>query len=209
MGQPGIGGIGGDQDQMPPVPQQPKVDDATLLRQVHQQLAARPELANVSVTVDNGWVRLDGSVSRKEDRKRAHELARSVPGVQGVKDKLTVNPNSGSAGASTTGAENNGQFAGSTGTVVSAASSASELRDSGQGGAMAESSGGELARQIADALHQEPNLAHDRIIVSVNDTEITLNGSVANGKEKQTANRIAQSFASNRKVIDAITVTGH
>jgi osmotically-inducible protein OsmY len=35
-----------------------------------------------------------------------------------------------------------------------------------------------------------------------------LSGSVATGKEKQTAKRIAQSFAGNRRVEDKITVTG-
>jgi hypothetical protein len=46
--------------------------------------------------------------------------------------------------------------------------------------------------------------------VNVNVTEdtIDLSGTVMTGKEKQTAKRIAQSYAGNRKVKDHLTVTG-
>jgi osmotically-inducible protein OsmY len=44
--------------------------------------------------------------------------------------------------------------------------------------------------------------------VNVTDSTIELSGTVPTGKEKQTAKRIAQSYAGNRKVIDRLTVTG-
>jgi len=42
----------------------------------------------------------------------------------------------------------------------------------------------------------------------VTDSTIELSGNVQTGKEKQTARRIASSFAGNRRVQDRITVTG-
>jgi len=39
-------------------------------------------------------------------------------------------------------------------------------------------------------------------------TTVELSGTAATGKEKQTAVRIAESYANNRKVVDHITVTG-
>ena len=44
--------------------------------------------------------------------------------------------------------------------------------------------------------------------MTVTDDAIDLSGTVATGKEKQTAKRIAQSYAGNRKVKDHITVSG-
>src|ERR1043165_5248726 len=38
------------------------VDDESLHRQVHEQLASNPDLQNVQITVKNGVVNLDGSV---------------------------------------------------------------------------------------------------------------------------------------------------
>jgi hypothetical protein len=66
----------------------------------------------------------------------------------------------------------------------------------------------ELAGQIETALHDETALAGNRILVSVNETEIVLSGSVANRKQRRTADRIAESFAVNRKMIDKLVVRG-
>jgi hypothetical protein len=45
-------------------------------------------------------------------------------------------------------------------------------------------------------------------MVNVTDSGISLSGTVETGKEKQTAKRIAQSYAGSRKVEDNITVSG-
>ncbi|MGA3212876.1 MAG: BON domain-containing protein [Terriglobales bacterium] len=100
MGQPGgTGGMqrpggqlgknmpGDDPNAPPPVP---KVDDATLDRQVHEQLTKHPELAGVSATVKDGVVQLTGTVAKKEDKKEARKVVNSVKGVLDVKDKLTI-----------------------------------------------------------------------------------------------------------------------
>jgi len=70
------------------------------------------------------------------------------------------------------------------------------------------SAGGDLQSQIQNALRNEPTLSSDNINVNVTDDTINLSGTVATGKEKQTAKRIAQSYAGNRKVKEHLTVSG-
>lgn len=65
-----------------------------------------------------------------------------------------------------------------------------------------------LQGQIQQALQNETTLSNDKVTTNVTDTEIELTGTVATGKDKQTAKRIAQSYAGNRKVVDHIKVTG-
>lgn len=65
-----------------------------------------------------------------------------------------------------------------------------------------------LQSQIQNALQNEPTLKNDTVNVSVSDSTIELSGNVQTGKEKETAHRIASSFAENRRVRDRITVSG-
>ena len=64
----------------------------------------------------------------------------------------------------------------------------------------------EVASQIEAALHDDPALAKNPIVVSVDETQIVLNGTVANRMQKRTAGRIAASFAVNRKMVDKLVV---
>ena len=66
----------------------------------------------------------------------------------------------------------------------------------------------QIRSQIENALKNEPTLSSSNVMVNVTDTKIELSGDVASGKDKQTAKRIAQSYAGNRKVVDKITVKG-
>jgi osmotically-inducible protein OsmY len=291
----------------PAVPENANADDAALRTQVQQQFSTQG-FNNVQVAVDAGKVTLTGSVPSKEDRKRAKELAKAVPGVKGVKEKLTIDANAPAASAaSTTGstagtsAQQNtaGSISGnttsasgtqsatpgasastsvgtSTGTTtggVSGAASASTpssstsqttgqssstpttgtvsgntsttgdaasmsgnstpgttagatsgqttgttsattgttagATSSGTTGSMTASETGDLQGKIENALKAEPTLSSSSLVVNVSGDSIELSGSVPSGKEKQTAKRIAQSFAGNRKVSDRITVTGN
>lgn len=65
-----------------------------------------------------------------------------------------------------------------------------------------------LQTQIQTAIQGDPSLVNSSVQAVVSDTTITLTGTVPTGKEKQTAKRIAQSYAGNRRVEDKITVTG-
>ena len=97
------------------------VDDQTLHREIHEQLATNPDLQGVQVEVNNGVAKLSGSVPNKDDKKEAAKLVKSVAGVKKVKDNLTVASANGQAASpaaasqsdsnSTTGA-NNGSTSG-------------------------------------------------------------------------------------------------
>jgi osmotically-inducible protein OsmY len=65
-----------------------------------------------------------------------------------------------------------------------------------------------LRSQIDSALKSDPTLSNAQLSVDVNASQITLSGSVPSGKEKQTAVRIAQSYAGNRRVSDKVTLAG-
>ena len=66
----------------------------------------------------------------------------------------------------------------------------------------------DLQAQLRNALSREPTLSHDSVNAAVSPDAIELSGSVATGREKQTATRIAQSFAINKKVVSHITING-
>jgi osmotically-inducible protein OsmY len=65
-----------------------------------------------------------------------------------------------------------------------------------------------LQGRIQEALRNEPGLAASHISVNVTDSAIEISGTVPSGKDKQTAERIAQSFNGNRKFEDKLLVTG-
>jgi hypothetical protein len=65
-----------------------------------------------------------------------------------------------------------------------------------------------LQQQIENALRNQPALNHSHIVVNVSGESINLSGTVGSGKDKQTAERIAQSFDGNRKLNDALMIAG-
>jgi BON domain len=67
---------------------------------------------------------------------------------------------------------------------------------------------GELQSQIQNALSKEPTLSGDTINVNVSSDAIEVTGSVATAREKQTATRIIQSYAGNKKVVSHLSITG-
>ena len=66
----------------------------------------------------------------------------------------------------------------------------------------------ELSGQIVAALHDDSTLADESISVSVDESQIVLSGSVGTRKQRQTADRIAESFAVNRKTVNKLEVRG-
>lgn len=65
-----------------------------------------------------------------------------------------------------------------------------------------------LQGRIQEALRNEPALAPSHISVNVTDTAIEISGTVPSIQEKQTAERIAESFDGNRKFEDKLLVAG-
>jgi len=76
---------------------------------------------------------------------------------------------------------------------------------SGEAGAASET---DLQSKIQKAITSEPTLASANVMVNVTADKIELSGTVPSGKDKQTAKRIAESYAGNRKVVDHMTVSG-
>jgi len=66
-----------------------------------------------------------------------------------------------------------------------------------------------LQSQIENALGNEPALSSSHITVNVTAESIDLTGTLGSSKDKQAAERIAQSFDGNRKLNDNLTLTGH
>jgi osmotically-inducible protein OsmY len=66
----------------------------------------------------------------------------------------------------------------------------------------------DLQNQIQNALSKEPTLSGDTVNITVSANDIEMNGSVATAREKQTATRIVQSYAGNKKVVSHLTITG-
>ncbi len=161
-------------------------------------------------------VTLDGTVASKEDRKEAKKLAKSVAGVSAIKEKLTVS-SSASAPSSSAGA---GQSqSGASSTTPNAPSAQGGMSTSGSTSAQSGASAGtspqagasanlQIKQQIENSLKNEPTLMGSNVIVNVTDDKIELTGKVPTGKERQTAKRMAESFAGNRQVVDNLTVTG-
>jgi osmotically-inducible protein OsmY len=315
--QPGMGmGASGQMpgtagEQTPTGQNNAPVDDRTLLKQVHEQLARNNDLNDVEVNVQNGVVTLEGSVPRKQDRKQAKQLAESVPGVRKVNENLKVHPggasaslgadaagagsgesaenaeqqnntagsiygNTSAASGTTTGHSAMGQAGASTSTAPSmnpgttpaqnggarntaitpsqtmtapppiapeggvagavqatpgtAGTGGTSGSVGGNAGAQPGAAGSQpttastpgsmnemavtppnntsLQLELQAAFRQDPRLDGDNIISKVTDDSIDLSGTVSNGKNKQIAKSLAESYAGNRKVVDHLTVRG-
>jgi BON domain-containing protein len=67
-------------------------------------------------------------------------------------------------------------------------------------------SNSELETYIENSLKRDPSLSGTRVRVAVLEDRIELTGNVAKAKEKQTAGRLAQSFAGNKKLVNEISI---
>jgi BON domain len=66
-----------------------------------------------------------------------------------------------------------------------------------------------LQARIEDAIRNEPTLGNSHVAINVTDSSINLTGTVGSSNDRETAERIAQSFDGNRKLNDKLVVTGH
>lgn len=65
-----------------------------------------------------------------------------------------------------------------------------------------------LQGRIQQALQNDSGLAASHITVAVTNSDIQLSGTVASGKDRETVDRIAQSFDGNRRFTDKLVVSG-
>lgn len=180
---------------------------------------------NIMVSVSGNEVDLTGEVATKEEKDAATKIANRYAGSYRVKNHLQVRsaasgPSSNaSPGLTSTSPDNklgsiagnasanaNGQTPGSTTGGVAGATTVQNTPAVGNS-ENGLSSGG-LQSQIQNALKNEPTLINNNLNVSVSDDQIDLAGTVATAKEKLTAERIAESYAGNRKVKDRVTISG-
>jgi osmotically-inducible protein OsmY len=213
-----------------------KVSDSDLQNAVKSKLAADPAFVNVQAAVDKGKVTLDGSVNSKEDKKKAKKAVESIAGVRGVKEHLTVAGNesskppkqTSSAGpgmaflSSQDAAQGNasqntaGSIAGNSNTSANPTSTAPQattpeagsMQQSGANPASAGANTLSLQQQIEAQIKNDPSLTDSTVSVNVGDNSIDLSGTVGSNKAKMNAERIAQSYAQNRKVNSNLQVTG-
>lgn len=71
------------------------IDDAAITAKVKGALFQDPIVSGLAVNVDTykAIVQLNGFVDSPQQKTRAEQIARNVPGVQGVQNKLTVKTN--------------------------------------------------------------------------------------------------------------------
>ncbi len=176
--------------------------------------------SNVQVNQTTNNIVLTGTVPTEADKQKAEEIARTQAGGLTVVNNIQVSssasaamsnapsstvPQAETAPAGTSGATAAGA-AGTSSPTSGTTAEAAGAQTGATGGAM--SSASDLQTQCDTALKREPTLATDQINCVVSGDTIELSGSVMTGKERQTALRIAQSFAGNRRVVDRLTVRG-
>jgi len=173
--------------------------------QIHNALKNEPTLSNdnITVSVTDDMVELNGTVASSDGKKAARKIAKSFAGTRKFKDNLTVSEGS-KVPPKAMGFVSAGAYSQSQSSQPQQAQSGSQQVP----GTAAAAAGGDIQMQIQNALQKDPTLSSDNITVSVTDDAIELSGTVASGKEKQTAKRIAQSYAGNRKVKEHLTVKG-
>jgi len=71
----------------------PMPDDETIMTRLRAALERDARVAHpaeIAVSCQAGWVALRGTVATPGQRRVAHEIAKSMPGVRGVADELRV-----------------------------------------------------------------------------------------------------------------------
>ena len=178
-----------------------------LRTQIQQAIHNEPTLSsavaqNVVVNVLNNNIVLSGTVPSETDKEKVQQVAQQKAGGMQIVNNIQVS----SSASSTSGDSGLGATGGVSGTSSSNGPSTSAQTGAGISGAtFTAQSANDLKSQIANSLQKEQLTG---VIVSVTDTTVELTGTVQNGREKETARRIAQSYAQNRRVVDHIRVTG-
>jgi osmotically-inducible protein OsmY len=72
---------------------EPKVGNPQILTQIQDLLKNSHKNYVVTVHIVDDVVTLSGSVNSEEDKRGLEDRVRNIPGVKGVKNELTVNPN--------------------------------------------------------------------------------------------------------------------
>lgn len=182
------------QSAVAPQAQNPALPDAEIQQKVQNQLDADPALkaAGVSATVTNGKVELMGMVPDNNLKKRATALARSVPGVEGVQNLISINSGAAAEPAANTAASPYGPSAQS-------ATEPNGLENGAQGVT--------LQDRVNQALAADPVLGRYPIIATVNkNNDVLLRGTVPSKMDKRQAQNLAKAVAGVHKVENHLQV---
>lgn len=175
------------------------VESVPGVRKVKEKLSVAP--AGSSATTGTGAVggaSGTGSTNPETSNNNAGSIAGNASAASGT---AAGTASMGQAGASSSSAPSMnpgttpGANEGGTAGTASAESAGTTLPDNAS-----------LQGQLQTAFKNDPNLRNDNVTTNVTDDTIELTGTVANGKERQTAKAIAESYAGNRKVVDHLTV---
>jgi osmotically-inducible protein OsmY len=198
-----------------------------------QQDPALSSAVSAQAGSDNKLV-LSGTVPTQADKDRAEQMARSAAGGMTIDNQIQVSGSStspGSSGSSTTppstpphgnsfmasdaaqtGSQKPDQSStGQTGQTPdqstagqSSTGQAGSQSSTGSQSSSGMSSGQGAQSQIQAAIQQQPALSG--VTVSETDKQIELSGTVAKASDKKDAKKIADQYASGKKVVDHITV---
>lgn len=218
------------QNQQPAIPsmapngQSPALSDAQVQQNVQNQLDADPSLkaAGVSATVTNGQVMLMGMVPDNTLKKRAAALARSVAGVNGVENMISVSPAAAASepaapAATEPNAPNHSAAPAPASTPNAAATpaansayqppygpSARAVRQNGLGNG---AGGMALETRVTDALASDPVLGRYAITATVNQhNDVTLHGVVPTKMDKRKAKNLVKAMSGVHKVHNKLRV---
>jgi osmotically-inducible protein OsmY len=90
---------------------------------------SRVDASSISVTVESGEVTLNGSVSRREDKRRAEDIVEDLSGVKHVQNNLRVQQNTSWSGGSSSTTGTASSFSGAGTSTGAASTSATEAED--------------------------------------------------------------------------------
>lgn len=188
------------------------VDDTTLSTKVKTALFQDPVVSGFDVGLDvfRGHVQLNGFVDTPEQKARAEQIARSVPGVTGVGNQLTVKTTTNSSAAGPTGqrAQSAQGLSSQTGgrdaidvdqpTATGRASS-----DTGRSQDPVVLSAARAVRQIWDA---NPELRNQDLRVTAENGRLVFNGAVPSTELWERARDSAESVVRGIEIVNHISI---
>ena len=176
-----------------------------------QQDPALSSAVSAQAGTDNKLV-LSGTVPTQADKDRAEQMARSAAGGMTIDNQIQVSgsstppptPPQGNSFMASDAAQTGSQTPDQGATGQSSAGQAGSQSSTGSQNPSGMSSGQGAQSQIQAAIQQQPALSG--VTVSETDKEIELSGTVAKSSDKKDAKKIAEQYASGKKVVDHITV---
>ena len=188
------------------------VDDTGLSAKVKTALFQDPVVSGFDVGIDvfRGHVQLNGFVDTPEQKARAEQVVRSVEGVTGVGNKLTVKTTTNPSAAAQTGQRAQGAQRSSSQTgandatrVEQPAATGRESTDAARNQDPVVQSAARAVRQIWDA---NPELRNQNLRVTAENGRLVFNGSVPNTELWERARDSAEGVVRGIEIVNHISI---